>query len=50
VVGTTTGEFHEVGTATTAGIETQLEIDTEVITEAGTVIIADDGTDDGTFE
>jgi hypothetical protein len=50
VVGTTTGDAHEVGTATVAGTETQFDVATDVITEAGTETTAEDGTDDGTFE
>jgi len=47
---TTTGEFHDDGTATVAGTETKTETGTEVTTEFGNEMIADDGTELGTFE
>jgi hypothetical protein len=48
-IGTTTGEDHEVGTATVEGTKTNDEAGMLVITVTGTETITLDGTDVGTF-
>jgi hypothetical protein len=47
---TITGDLHDDGTATVAGIETKTEAGTDVICELGTVKAAEEGNELGTFD